>query len=252
MSGETRRINRGRGHSYELDGVKVPGVTTVLSKGYPKDALIKWAAETTAGYAVDNWEALGGLPPSERLKEIEGGRFRVQRAAALRGTTIHTYAERLAAGEEVEVPDEYAGHVDAYLAFVEEWQPAELLVERPVFSRKYQYAGTPDLFAVLRDGQTWLLDWKTGGKGVFLDHVLQLAALRYAEFVLDDDGNEVPVPRVDRAGIVWLRADGYDLVPVEAGEEAFFVFRCVKWLADFVTDDRDRWVGDALVAGVNV
>jgi hypothetical protein len=62
----------------------------------------------------------------------------------------------------------------------------------------------------------------------------------------------VPVPRVDRAGIVWLRADGYDLVPVEAGEEAFFVFRCVKWLADFVTDDRDRWVGDALVAGVNV
>jgi hypothetical protein len=36
----TRRVNRGRGHSYLLDGAPVPGVTTILGQGMPKPALI--------------------------------------------------------------------------------------------------------------------------------------------------------------------------------------------------------------------
>ena len=48
----TRR-NYGKGHSYYLDGEKIPGVTSVLGDGLAKPALINWAAKTVAGYAVE-------------------------------------------------------------------------------------------------------------------------------------------------------------------------------------------------------
>ena len=246
----TRRVNRGAGHSYYLDGEKVPGVTTVLNAGFPKSALVNWAAATTAGFAVDHWDELTELTPSKRLAELERARFAVSSEAKLRGTVIHGLAHRLVLGEEVEVPDEYRDHVDRCVAFLDDWQAAELMVETPVWSRRHRYAGTPDLVATLRDGRTWMLDWKTGLKGnVYLEHVLQIAACRYADFALDDAGVETPLPRIDATGVVILRADGYDLVPVEADERAFFVFRCVKWLAEFI-DDREQWIGNALPPGV--
>ena len=123
----------------------------------------------------------------------------------------------------------------------------ELYVEAPVFSRRWGYAGTPDLIARLVDNRVWLLDWKTSAKGVYLDNVLQLAALRFAEYTVDAAGVEVPLPTVDAAGIVWLRADGYDLVPVEATERAFRTFLAVKLVARFVGGERDDWVGNALL-----
>lgn len=242
----SERKNHGRGHSYWIDGVKVPGVTTVLGDGYPKAALVDWAANETAGYAVDHWDDLAELAPSRRLETLKRARWDVSKAASVRGTTVHEYAQRLARGEEIEPPDELIGHVDAYLLFVEQWQPRELLVEQPVFSRKWGYAGTLDLIATLADGRTWLLDWKTTGKGVYLDNVLQLAALRNAEYTVNGDGAETAIPQIDRAGIVWLRADGYDLVPLEADEKAFRTFLYVKQVAGFVKADRENWIGDAL------
>lgn len=240
-----RRINRGRGHSYELDFERVPGITTVLDKGVPKPALINWAADETAGYAVDHWAELDELTPSKRLAVLQRARFETRDAAAVRGTNVHAIAQRLAAGEELDVPEELIGHVDAYLGFVRDWQPVEILVEAPVFSRRWRYAGTPDLFATLADGKTWILDWKTSAKGIFPDNVLQLAAARFAEFVVVD-GVEVPVPEVDAAGCVWLRADGYDLVPVAADEQAFRVFLYARQVHDFAMSEREDWIGDVL------
>jgi hypothetical protein len=243
----TRRINRGRSHSYVLDGVDVPSITKVLGKAWPKPALIDWAAKETAKYAVNNWDDLAAQQIGDRLDVLIKARHKTSTEAKLRGTTIHDYAHRLALGEEIEVPDEYRDHVDAYLAFAEEWQPAELMLERPVFSRRYRYAGTPDLVAVLRDGQTWILDWKTGAKGgVFIEHVLQLAAARYADFALTDDGTEVPVPKIDAAGIVTLTASGYQLFPVEANADAFRVFRMLRYIATEMVDQPDSWIGNPL------
>jgi hypothetical protein len=244
----SERKNHGRGHSYYIDGEKVVGVTTALGNGYPKKALIDWAANTTAEYAIDRWDELAALPLSQRLAQMKRARWDVQKAASVRGTQVHEIAQRLAAGEEIDVPEPLIGHVDAYLAFAREWRPRELYVERPVFSRRYHYAGTPDLVAELADGKTWLLDWKTAAKGVYLDNVLQLAALRFAEYLLDDDEHtEVPLPKIDATGIVWLRADGYDLVPVEAGEEAWRVFLYALKVGAYASDDSQNWIGDALL-----
>jgi hypothetical protein len=241
-----KRINRGRGHSYELDGRKVPGITTILGGGIPKPALVNWAAKESAQYVLDRWDELVALQPSQRYDAVLGARFESQRSAAVRGTDVHALAERHLAGEEIEVPEHLVGHVDAYEAFLADWEPAELFVERPVFSRRWQYAGTPDLCATLNDGKVWLLDWKTSGKGIFPENALQLAAARYAEFVLADDGREVPVPAIDRCGCVWLRADGYDLVPVEAGDDVFRYFLWAKRIYEFTNEPSGTWVGEAV------
>lgn len=245
-TGDTRRINRGRGHSYLLDGEPVPTVTGILSDGVPKKALVDWAARTTAGYAVDHWDELAASTPSERLRTLERARWEQTRQAAARGTDIHQLAVAFADTGEADVPDDLAGHVDAYLRFIEDWHPEEHLVEVPVFHRRARYGGTLDLIATLADGQSWLLDWKTSASGIWPETAIQLAAYRYAEFWLDSDGTEHPMPEVDRAGAVWLRADGYDLIPVTADEQAFRLFRYAQQVASFTKDAREHYVGESL------
>jgi hypothetical protein len=244
----TRRRNHGRGHSYLLDGDRVDSVTWIISNGIPKPALIDWAARTTAEFAVDHWDELAEESATKRLRALERARWDTTKAAGARGTVVHQLAMRLAAGEEVTVPEEAAGHVDAYLAFVRDWQPEELLVEVPVFNRSARYAGTLDLVAKLIDGATWLLDWKTAGSGIWPESAVQLAAYRNAEFYLDDDGAERPLPPIDACGAVWLRADGYDLYPVEAGEHTFRLFRYAQQVAKFSQADKESYIGDSLPA----
>jgi hypothetical protein len=250
---ETRIIQSGRGHRYLLDGQKVPGVTTILGDGYPKPALINWAANITAGYAVDHWDELAGLNVSERLRRLERARWDTLGEAGERGREVHTLGQRYLTGEPVTAPEGLEGHLDAYVRFVEEWQPVEVAVEAAVFSREYRYGGRFDLLARLIDGMLWLLDFKTAKSGVFPDNALQLAGYRYADFYvldgeLDEQGAAIehPMPPVDRTGIVWLRADGYDLYPLEAGHEAWEVFGAVQQVAAFATSNRDDWIGDAL------
>ena len=245
----TRRIARGRGHSYLLDWEKTPGVTTILGQGYPKPALVGWAANLTAGYAVDRWDELTELSISERLNRLKGARFDELREASERGSEVHQLAHRLAAGEEVDVPESLVGHIDAYDRFVVDWRPQELLVEAVVANRRWRYMGTLDAVARLADGRNWLLDFKTS-RGIYADNCLQLCAYSRGEFYVDAAGGEQPLPRIDRAGIVHLRGDGYDLRPVDISEETFRVFLYVQQVARFVDANADgagtTHIGEAL------
>lgn len=242
----TRRVNRGRGHSYVLDAEGVDGVTKVIKEGVPAPGLIGWSARVTAGYAVDNWDELSQINISERLRRLEQARFEDLQQASARGTTVHEYAMRLAAGEELEIPEDLTGHVDAYLAFAEEWEVRELLVEVPVFSRTFRYGGTLDLIADLKDGQRWLLDWKTSRSDIYSEAALQLSAYRFADFYLDADGHEQPLPEVDATGVVWLRGDGYDLIPVETSLDLHRVFLYAQQIARFRQEPRETYIREAL------
>lgn len=249
---DTRRVNRGSGHRYLLDGEDADGVTTVIGDGYPKPALINWAANTTAGWAVDHWDDLALMTPSQRLKTLQGARFAERDAAAARGTQIHDLAHRLAGGEAIDVPDALAGHVDSYLAFADDFGVEEMLAEVVVVNRRWRYMGTLDLVACLRGSddpdQVWLLDFKTGASGIWPETALQLAAYAHAESYLDRQGVEVPLPPVDRGGAVWLRADGYDLHPVDVSEATFRAFLYVQQVAQFQRGRRDAVIGEALRA----
>jgi len=231
-SGFTRR-NYGRGHAYYLDGKKLPGVTTILGDGLAKPALINWAAKTVAGYAIDHWDELGESTPSQRLKVLEKAHYADRDAAGKRGTEVHHLAEKLGAGQEVTVPEELAGHVAAYVKFLDDHDIDVLFTETPAVSlTKWPYAGTFDLIAEFpRLGQTLLCDVKTARSGVFPDNALQLAAYRFSTHYLGGDGELHPMPEVDGCAVIHVRADGYSLVPVTAGPEEyrFFLYCREMW-----------------------
>src|SRR5882672_7715132 len=112
----TRMITRGRGHSYLLDGQKVPGVTGILDAAIAKPALVGWAANTVSEYVINRlmlkdgqvladdligdlraynqtrkWpEKLSGELPRVGLAKILGTvQYAERDAAANRGTEIH-------------------------------------------------------------------------------------------------------------------------------------------------------------------
>lgn len=248
MTGFTGRRNHGRNHSYYIDGEKVPGVTTIINGGLPKPALVTWAARCAADMAIDNWDGLAALPLSERRQRLVKAPDEARDSAAARGTEVHALAERLARGDEVTVPEHLAGHVEACVRFLDDWQVRPVLQEAPVLSRQWKYGGTLDLIADLygEDGdERWLLDWKTNKSGPFGDTALQLAAYRYADFTLSESGGPADLPAVERCGVVWLRADGYDLYPYTAGPEVHRAFLYVQQVAAAAKVSRD-WRGEPL------
>lgn len=233
----TRR-NHGGGHSYrDANDQKIPGVTTLIKAGLPPK-LEKWAAETTADHALDNWDELAELKPSERRKRLLQARFTDRDTAAARGTKIHRLAEKAAAGKPVEL-GEHSGHVEALVDWMNQWQPEYLHTEFTVVNYTVGYAGTADCVVYLPSlDQTWLIDYKTSRSGVFGDVALQLAAYRYAEYYLNGD-TEKPMLTVDACGVVHIRADGADLYEVTAGPRQFRDFQYVVEVGRFSTESRE-------------
>jgi hypothetical protein len=239
-----RRIDTAKGHHYKDGaGQKVPGVTTIIGGGLPKPALLDWAANATAEYAVDRWDELSGLPPAKLLKQLKGARYEDRDAAARRGTEVHRAAEQLMAGETVQVPDAIAGHVEAYVRFMDDFNVRPLHVEFGCISYRWGYAGTADLCARLtipgKGRATFLIDLKTTRSGIFGDIALQLAAYRHAERWLMPGNKEVTPVKVDYCAGLHIRGDGYDLIPVEAEEQQHKQFLYVKQVKGFVDGSRD-------------
>jgi hypothetical protein len=243
----TRR-NHGRGHSYYLGDRKLDGVTTLISDGLPKPALVRWAANCAAELAVNEWDTLAELPVADRLKRLSGAPSAMRDAAAVKGTRVHALADQLSRSEEIQVPEDLAGHVESCVRFLNDWELDTWYTERPVYHEKYLYAGTFDLLGAI-GADTWLLDFKTNKSGPFGDTAFQLAAYRYATHMLDELGDAAPMTPVDRCGVVWLRADGYDLYEYHVDPGVFRQFLYIQQVARAAAECRD-YRGDALAPPV--
>lgn len=246
------RRNHGRGHSYyDAAGRKVPGITTIIGSGAPKEALIGWAANTTASYAVDHWDELAEMKPSQRLKVLQAARYADRDAAANRGTAVHGLAERLVHGDEVQVPEELAGHVESYVRFLDEWDVQPIAVEFVIVSYAYGWAGTGDLIASLLDPErpgervTWGLDIKTSRSGIFGEVAWQCSGYFLGADAMLVEGEEKPIPACDRYGAVHVRADGYDLFPLEVGPQQLRELRYIAEVAKAVENAKE-YVGEPL------
>jgi len=242
-----KRVNYGRGHGYkDTNGNKIPGVTTILSNGMPKPALVGWGIKSVAQYAVDHWDELAELPVSRRLEELKQSPYADRDAAANRGTEVHSYAERLIRGEEVEPPEEIRGHIESYIGFLDEWEPEPVLVEASVANFKVGYAGSLDMVVKiprLGDG-LFIADIKTSRSGIFGDVAFQLSAYANAEWYLKD-GEMHPMPKIERGLAIHVRADGYDVYEVPIGKAIFRQFEYICQVAKAAEASRE-YVGAPL------
>lgn len=230
-------------HRYKLDGQWVPGVTTILGV-LNKPALPKWAASSVAEYVADNREAVEHLfaagrgPMVAALKEVP---WQKRDDAATRGTTFHDFAERIAKGEEVDVPDAQVGLVESCLKFMDDYGITDqAIAEVCVGSRTHHYAGKVDLIA---NGAIW--DYKSG-KRIYASTAYQLTAYAGADFMCDGEGGpETPLPPITEAFGVHIRDDGYDVYPLAFGADIWDEFLHIR--ACF--DANKRAEGDWKVAG---
>lgn len=234
-----RRVETAKGHHYkDANGQRVPGVTTILSDGVPKPALINWAANATADAAVDRWDELAGLAPSARLKKLQGARYEDRDKAAKKGTEVHALAEKLINGEEVQVPDELAGHVESYVHLIDSWQFEPVMTEFTVVHYGVGYCGTADLIADVPGHGRLLMDIKTSRSGIFGETAWQLSAYRFAEKYVSPDG-ELDMIEVDGCAGIHVRADGADLIPLTAGPMQFRDFQYIAQVAKAAKNSRD-------------
>jgi hypothetical protein len=144
---------------YEIDGEKVPGVTTVLSRFKESGALMYWA-----------WK-----------QGTEGKDFReTKQAAADAGTLAHDMVEHDIYGQAFDLAgyDESTitkaqGAFSAYKEWKEQTNLTIAEAEVPLLSRVHRFGGTLD--AILVQGKLALGDWKTSN-GIYADYLLQLSA----------------------------------------------------------------------------
>jgi hypothetical protein len=236
--------------------VKLRSVTTILSQGYPKEALVFWAGNITAETALDNLPYLvrASLRPDERAEAYDWLRrahTRKKDARAAVGSAVHTVIEAHVLGQPV--PDELMNdeevrpYLTNFLAFVNDWQVTFEASEMVVANYRDGYAGTLDY--LLRSpriatalnvpaGTVFMGDTKTGGeldkKGVYAEAGLQMSAYAHAEVGWLRDGSKVPLPKVHDTGIVLhLRPEGYRPIPVACGAAEYAAFLHARDIAEF-------------------
>lgn len=254
-----QRINRGRGHSYKVDGQPVDGVTTLIKGGLPKPALMYWSARTVAEYVADNLDqvaAMAGMGRASIVAALKEVPWTARDAAAAKGTEVHALAEKVVHGDRVDVPEQIAGYVESCVAFLDEYRVEPIVVEAVIASRRWRYAGTADLLAKLTlpgdEVVTAVADYKTGASGIWPDVALQLAAYRNGDVYLNARGAEYPLAGLglaETAYAVWLRPDGYDVYPVNAGPDVFKVFNHLAYVARRTDEKKGEitsWLGEAL------
>lgn len=234
-------------HQYWMDKKRVRGVTSLIKKGLPSEALMYWSARTVAEWVADNpglvdrMADMGGRGPLVAfLKETP---WQKRDEAGVRGTEVHSLGQRLVHGEEIEVPEHLAPWVNGYCDFLDLTGLEPVLTEKSCANREHWYAGRFDLVGDI-DGVRWMLDLKTA-KGVYGDNALQLDAYRHAEFYVDDEDpdTEYPMPEgIERLGVIHIRPDGTDLVPIESNGEPFRDFLHCAWIAKR-RDQIDGYVG---------
>jgi hypothetical protein len=184
------------------------------------------------------------------VNALKGVPWETARAAAAKGTEVHGLAARLIHGEEVDVPEHIAGHVEGYVKFLDRNKVEPLIVEAVVANRKWRYCGSLDMVARI-NGQVAIADIKTSGSGVYAETSYQLAAYRHAEVYLDAGGEEQPMAAlgIERGYAIWCRADGTDLLPVACDERRFKDFLHVMWVARCAWSDKDASpIGEAIHA----
>ncbi len=171
-------------HRYKYDGAWVPSVSSILNRA-GKDALVPWAANQTADDILKNALPVANDPTRvlislEHINSARTAHTRTKEAAGDVGTEIHDYAKAYMRGARPQLPDDEV--VQRVAASFREWHAKSKFdgfqLERPIYSRAHNYAGTPDFWGKYH-GELFVIDYKTS-KSVYSNFWLQTMAYKLA------------------------------------------------------------------------
>jgi hypothetical protein len=194
---QVRRFTVGERHFYEVNGVVVPSVSSILSV-IAKPNLVAWARRTALEKVRELLEEGLSIEVALALAEVEPERQRD--LAAQRGGLVHE-AIACALKKGSYAAGEGDPRVRAALSFLTDYGLDCVAVELMVWSLHHRYAGTIDLVGRQADGVLSLADWKSGG--IWPEAALQLGA--YAIALEEMTGRPV-----GEAYVVGLREKGYE------------------------------------------
>jgi hypothetical protein len=250
------KTDRGRYYVHPGKQSQVPSITNIKDmKNIP--ALKYWAARECADYTADNVAKLAGLNRDEVFQLVKGAPFQrtgKKNQSSLVGDIVHNWIDRTIKGEEVD-PSVYTGkdgreaepplqarqmwrQFSGPGGFQDRYKPKWVASEFTVWSDTYGYAGTGDWYAYIGNALV-LGDHKTGNN-VYPDTAMQLSALANADYILEVDGTEKPLPKFDRFAVLHIRPLHSKLIPVEHTDEWFKAFLGLKACFDCVVNYEDE------------
>ena len=173
-----------RKHLYTVEGKTVYGVTSVIGI-INKPALTYWMLNQCLGYIDENLPVGKTLDEVEKQQLLQEAKYAHKKSAFQASTTgqlVHDWIERYVQGkiirakEEIVLPTnkEMRQAVSAFLDWDKKNKVEYLSAERKVFSKKYWYAGTLDIEAIINDKLS-IVDIKTSA-AIYPDYFLQTAA----------------------------------------------------------------------------
>jgi hypothetical protein len=243
------------------DDRKAVGVSGVVNM-LPKDALPRWAAREAAEFTVKNIKAvyeLSGVDPAAAIALIKGAPWRKSGSAADKGTEAHHYTENVAravmAGEKPtgSVPKDIFPYLKQYARFLREFDVQPVMVETTVYhdEPRQDYAGTFDLMARLQtlSGDLAIVDTKTGASGVYSSSAIQQTGYRYARQYVDSETGELGLmPEIGATYALWLRPEGYALIPLESTQAELDAWRHLRAMYQWKVEREKKVVGKAINA----
>lgn len=257
---------RGRTYGWppEEPDMWLPSITRVIGV-MDKPAIPRWAAKRVAEQSVEMTrtgalEALVRVDEAGAVDVLKGAPWRERDKAGVRGDLIHAQLEAHLNGTEP--PEKLTGdnltawhHLERVLDAID-IEP--LAVERTCFgdvdeaaspTAEAGYAGTADVFADVelpgkggRRRVRVVIDLKTARTGPYPEAAFQTAAARFSTHMVNEFGDVLPTIETEGAVILTCRADGAEVVPVDASREtAFAAFRAARHLYQ-LTEPAIRYV----------
>lgn len=255
----------GQGRSYRDptdDDSLWPSVTTAL-KHEDKSALIQWAVDQVAAFAVERTDVIMG-DPDKAYNRLRFAHNDVRDIRAELGTGVHATieAEHKGTWEFPDLNAEQLSMLENWRRFCQDYRVEVLMSEFTVRGRNYM--GTADLLIRYTDPLTGdvrvsLVDVKTS-KNIWPGHFAQLAALAAGEYVLRevDESTEgaskrkgkvkaedswwirQPMPGFDEVAVLQLREDFYKYEVVENLDLHERLFQCYVSIHEANQDLKER------------
>ena len=175
-------------HMYYVNDQKVESVTGICGRGLPKPNLVNWLVATPLNEVkrlinkkLDNNEPLDRAGLERIFKTAKEKTNKIKEDAGLVGTVVHGLIEDFLKGKDIPKQSDPAV-VNCWNLFLDWWNKQEYEVvelEKKIYSKKYNYAGTLDLVVKDKKGNLVLMDIKTSNF-ISFDYFLQLNAYKFA------------------------------------------------------------------------